>query len=78
MTTDDIKRFNALDENQKLDYSGHGCRTIRKKFRSCFEMVHENYYRLFFSRFFDDLMEQWGREWLKAGILMPATRAAGL
>ena len=24
MTTDDMKRFNALDENQKLDYSGHG------------------------------------------------------
>ena len=28
--------------------------------RSCFEMVHENNYRLFFSRFFDDLMAQWG------------------
>ena len=30
------------------------------RLRICFEMVHENYYSLFFDGFFDNFQPQWG------------------
>ena len=38
----------------------HQLEIVRHEFRTCFEMVRENNYSLFFSGFFVGLKEQWG------------------